>query len=86
MLFADAAEAVLCEAGRRLSFREIAETAIDRGYITSSARDPSASMAWAVKNDIKKRERSGDTQRFVRIGSAATIASPVVPSRRRSDS
>ena len=55
LLFADAAEAVLREAGRRLSFREIVEVAIDRGYITSSAANPSASMAWAVKSDIRKR-------------------------------
>ena len=66
MTFADAAEAVLKRhsKGAPMHYREITQLARSEGLLESVGLTPEASMAVAIRQDIKRRELSSYDQRF----------------------
>lgn len=66
MTFADAAEEVLKRhsKGAPMHYREITQLARSEGLLESAGLTPEASMAVAIRQDIKRRELSSYDQRF----------------------
>jgi hypothetical protein len=79
---ADAAEQVLRRhsPGAPLHYRRIAELAIEDGLISTSGATPDATMNAAITQEIKRRDSSGEPQRFRHASRALyALASPTDP-------
>lgn len=66
----DAAERVLLahDSKEPLHYQEIARRALKLGVVATKAEVPAASLNSAISSDIKRRQRAGREQRFVRLG------------------
>lgn len=68
MSFLDAAEHVLrgLQNGERLHYRDLTTRAIKDGLLHTVGTTPEATMAAQIGTEIRRREKRGETQRFVR--------------------
>lgn len=67
---ADAAERVLLayDSNEPLHYQEIARRVLKLGVVATKAEVPAASLNSSISSDIKRRQRAGREQRFVRLG------------------
>ena len=84
--FTDAAEQVIREQNKPLSYSTIAEIALKKKLIRSEANDPALSMYVSLRSEIKRRSERKEPQRFLFLGkgvfSLEEIKAPV-PNRTR---
>src|SRR5712692_7370096 len=66
--FADAAEVILKDAKKPLSYKQLAKKAIDDGLIKTESATPEISMHVSIRSEMKRRETRGEPQRFVFMG------------------
>jgi hypothetical protein len=70
MNFADAAEQVLREnGGAPLDSKEITRRALDQGLISPRSNEAEKYVAAAIRKDNRRRQRAGESVRFVQAGS-----------------
>jgi len=82
MSYTDAAEEVLRRFGRGapMHYRRITELAIENGLIEPGGTTPEASMNASINQEIKRRERQSEDQRFRALGRGIYgLATPVGP-------
>lgn len=70
LTFLDCAERVLREFadGRPMHYKEIAERALERGWLETEGKTPAATMGAQIYAEIKSRREEGKAQRFVLHG------------------
>lgn len=66
--FTDAAEQIIREAGKALSYSQIAEIALKKKYIQSQAAAPAVGMYVSLRDEITRRAERNEPQRFVFLG------------------
>jgi len=66
--FADAAERILREARKALTYKELAKKAIDGKLVQTESETPHISMHVSIRSEMKRREERGEPQRFVFLG------------------
>ncbi len=66
--YADAAEQVLREKKKPLSYRDIAKHAVASGVLISGSQTPEISMHVSLQTEIRRRDQRGEPQRFVFLG------------------
>ena len=69
MSFTDAAERVLSESGSEpMHYREITRKALEQGYVITKGKTPAATMFAVIIQEMERRTRRGEPQRFTRPG------------------
>ena len=81
MSFTDAAEQVLLQSRSRepLHYRTITDRALEQALIRTEGRTPVATMSSAIREEIRRRDARGDTQRFVWHGKGMVGLASWVP-------
>jgi len=66
--FADAAERILREEGRPLSYRDLARKAKQKNLVHTESQTPHITMHVSLRTEMRRREERGESQRFVFLG------------------
>jgi len=66
--FADAAERLIREAQKPLSYKELTKRALGDKLIETQSETPAITMHVALRSDMKRREQRGEPQRFIFLG------------------
>lgn len=66
--FVDAAEKLLTQVGKPLTYRELAAKALEEGLVHTESETPEISMHVSIRGEMKRRETRGEPQRFVFLG------------------
>lgn len=86
--FVDAAERILKEEGKPLRYREITKRASEKGLIQSQGKTPASTMYVAISNEIGRRTKRGEPNRFIFLGKGiftlAEIASGIQTKKTQS--
>ncbi|MFN0181132.1 MAG: restriction endonuclease [Gemmatimonadales bacterium] len=64
----DAAERILRDEGKPLSYKDLAKRAIAKKLVQSGSETPHISMHVSIRSEMKRRETRGEPQRFVFLG------------------
>lgn len=76
MTIQEAAYKILLEVNKPLKSRELARWALDRGWLTSEAKDPGLSLAQTIEKNIRSQAYNNPTLIFVHTREGRQIGLP----------
>ncbi len=85
MSFTDAAERILRDAAKPVSYSKIAQEALRQGLIQSEAEDPAVSLYVVLRTEIKRRKERNEPQRFNFLGNGVfELIGKALPTKTKS--